>query len=217
MHWCLSIMHTTIRPLVVLSSLVGLFFTQSASAQNYPGTHPHDVLEEQHKSKIDGQLVKVGEKNQYLYTYPKLNISTNPFSPLLNRLSVSVTYALTMNLAVRGDVSVFLGDDYDGSAAMGSGINATLALPLYFKKVYSGFFIEPGVQVGEFDREDLMGFQVAAGWHWMWDSALNVSAGAGIGRNFASGGDCQTDEWATYCDDPEEIYPVAYFRVGYAF
>lgn len=207
----------TLKSSLILGAVLGLVIAQNSNAQNYPGTHPYDVLEEQDKSKLNGQLIKVGEKNEYLYTYPKLNISTNPFSPLLKRLSVSATYALTMNIAVRGDLSVYLGNYDDFNASFGSGVNAALGLPVYFKKVYSGFFLEPGVQVGDFDNQDLMGFQIAAGWHWIWDSGLNVAAGAGLGRNFDNSTDCTTNDYGTYCDEPIEIYPVGYIRVGYAF
>lgn len=210
----------------VMGFCLTFFLVFIAAAQSYRGTKQGEYIPENDKSKIDDQLVKVGEKNNYLYTYPRLNLSVNPFSPLYERLSLSVSYALTMNLAIRADVSVQLGDDYVDNELFGNTTSYSLSAPLYFRKVYSGLYLEPGVQVGTFEGDDLIGFQVLVGWHWIWDSGLNVSAALGLGRNLSQGGDYAYDgsyETSSYGDDGHryvespQIYPAGTFRVGYAF
>ena len=199
-----------------------------AEAQNYPGTRQGEYIAEHDKSKIDDQLVKVGQKNEYLYTYPKLNVSVNPFSPLYDRISLSASYALTMHIAIRADLSLHVGeDDYYSDDFFEDANSYTLSAPIYFRKVYSGFYLEPGSHIGELYGEHLLGFQVLAGWHWMWDSGLNVSTALGMGRNVSPDGDCgggyddyETSSFAgdvVYCEQNPDLYPAGYFRVGYAF
>ena len=51
----------------------------------------------------------------------------------------------------------------------------------------------------------LVGPEVLFGWHWSFDSGLNVAAALGVARDLS--GD------ANGSSDPE---PVGYFRIGYA-
>jgi hypothetical protein len=188
--------------------MFGMVSTSFANSEQYPGTQQGTYVPEGAAATINGQIVKVGEKNQYLYNYPKLNLSVNPFAPMLGYFSGSVSYALSGNLALRGDISFGLGDDDIDSLHFGN--SAAISAPIYFKKVYSGFFLEPGLRAGKFLGEDTAGFQVSVGWHWMFDSGLNVSVAYGLGRNLVD------EDCYDYCYNTD-IYPVGHFRVGYAF
>lgn len=124
-------------------------------------------------SKIDGQLVKVGEKNEYEYDYKKWNLGVNAFSLPLGYIAVSGSYALTSNVVAR------VGAAYDTNQK-NSNHSLNFGVPIYFKKAYSGFFVEPGV-------DTQVGIYTAGGYHWMWDSGFNIYAGAGFAKHLKTG------------------------------
>ena len=171
-------------------------------------------------SHINGTLVKVGEKGDYLLRYRKTNISTNPIGWMFGFYGVSVSHAIHPNVAIRADANIIAFENTDGYEIGAS-------LPIYFKKVYSGPFVEPGIITrgtrhesycdasyyggGCMDTTDTMvGPSVLFGWHWTFDSGLNVAAAFGAARNLAN----QTDAYG-YSGDAVE--PAGYFRIGYAF
>ncbi len=125
-------------------------------------------------SKIDGQLVKVGDKNDYEYDYKKWNIGINAFLLPQDIVSISGSYAITENIAPRVGVA------FGKFGFSNQDVSANLGVPVYFKKVYSGFFVEPGV-------DSTAGFYVAGGYHWMWDSGFNVYLGIGAGKKGGAG------------------------------
>src|SRR6185437_17017619 len=55
-------------------------------------------------SNINGQLVPVGEKNNYLYEFKRTNISANPVGWIMGLYGVSASYALDDHLAIRGEL-----------------------------------------------------------------------------------------------------------------
>ena len=119
-------------------------------------------------SKVDGQLVKVGEKNDYEYAYKKWNVGLNAFVLPANVFSVSGSYAFTEHLAARVGVA------YDADTKV-ENTSVSFGVPIYFKKVYNGFFVEPGV-------DSKVGLYTAGGYHWMWDSGFNAYIGLGLAR-----------------------------------
>jgi len=149
-------------------------------------------------STLHGELVPVGDQNKYRYSYRRYNISVNPLAMMLGWYQGSASYAIHANLAIRGDVTYFrpVGSDNEG-------IQIGVGLPVYFKKVYSGLFIEPGFVVRNID-ESVAGPQVLAGYHWIWDSGFNVSAATGLGRDISTGGN-------------DQIFVNGYLQAGYAF
>jgi hypothetical protein len=167
-------------------------------------------------SHINGVPVKVGERGDYLYRFRKTNISTNPIGWLFGVYGLSVSYAIHQNVAVRFDGNIFSGFDNMNGYEVG------VSLPIYFKRAYSGPFIEPGIvsrgikydysdeygdsYAQESEMDTSFGPEVLFGWHSTFDSGLNVSAAAGAMRNLNE----QDDEYA----DPIEF--AGYFRVGYA-
>jgi hypothetical protein len=160
-------------------------------------------------SELHGQLVPVGQHNEYLYAHPRYNLSANPIGWVLGSYGVSASYAFHENVAVRADVAYYSppGADIDGYE-IGVGV------PIYFRRVYSGAFLEPGAIIRELgpkdadgERETQVGPQVLFGWHWIWDSGLNVSMAFGFGRNTSK----------TASDSSSEVFANGYLRFGYAF
>jgi len=166
-------------------------------------------------SHINGQVVPVGERGNYLYKQRKTNISTNPIGWMVGFYGLSVSHVVHPNVAIRGDANYI---SIDGSRGYEVGISA----PIYFKRAYQGPFIEPGlIARGELDDDDyensycdydcddsdsMMGPEMLFGWHWTFDSGLNVAAAIGVARDL--------DEDDAY---DSGVQPAGYFRVGYAF
>lgn len=165
-------------------------------------------------SHINGQVVPVGQRGDYLYKTKTINIASNPIGWLTGIYGLSVSSAVSENAAIRGDVTLF-NDSFDSNR---SGYELNLTVPLYFRRVYSGPFIEGGVMVRDMDTDDETGAsygpQVMFGWHWTFDSGMNVAFAGGLMKNMNhssySGGD-------DYDDSGESIEPAWYFRIGYAY
>ncbi len=124
-------------------------------------------------SKIDGQLVPVGTKNEYDYEYKRINIGSNLFLLTSDILSLSGSYSFHPNLAIR--VGGMLDYSDGGKYQKRSNDSIFAGLPIYFRKVYTGVFVEPGY-------DSHAGVYVAGGYHWMWDSGFNIYAGVGTAR-----------------------------------
>ncbi len=163
-------------------------------------------------SHINGSPVKVGERGDYLLKYKKLNIATNPIGWMFGIYGVSASYAMSQNIAIRGDANIINIDNE-------SGYEVGISAPIYFRRVYSGPFIEPGlISRGSSESSDnayscvdcgsssykMVGPEVLFGWHWTFDSGLNVAMAFGAARNMNSDGGSS---------EPE---PAGYFRIGYA-
>jgi len=156
-------------------------------------------------SHINGQLVKVGERSDYLYDHGQTtNISTNPIGWMFGFYGVSVAHAVHPNVALRGDVNWFSFDNTNGYEV---GVSA----PIYFRRTFQGPFLEPGLMVrntgtcsGCSMHADSMGPEVMFGWHWSFDSGLNVAMAFGAMRNMNTSSSSIKAE------------PAGYFRIGYA-
>lgn len=168
-------------------------------------------------SHINGTMVKVGERGDYLYKFKKTNIAANPFGLFFGLYDISVTHALGQNLALSGSVTR-VDDEFTQFSA---------TLPIYFKRAYSGPFLEPGLIIrsqkdysysdcydcsysgggyGEEMTTSWTGPQMMLGWHWTFDSGLNLAAAFGVAKRLNNTND--------YGDNTEAN---GYFRVGYAF
>lgn len=157
-------------------------------------------------SHINGQLVKVGEHGDYLYNNGKTtNISTNPIGWMFGFYGVSISHAVHQNVALRGDVNIF-------SFSSSGGYEVGVSAPIYFRRVFQGPFLEPGLMVrnttcnGCNAGDPSVGPEVMFGWHWTFDSGLNVAMAFGAMRNM--------NGRSMSSSDPE---PAGYFRIGYAF
>jgi hypothetical protein len=184
-----------------------------------PQTHAWNEV-----SHINGQLVPVGQSNDYVKRFRRTNVAVNPLGVMLGIFSVSASYAFTDHLALRGDANFFSIVDSDTS-----GYELGVGLPIYLRRTYQGAFVEPGFIVSEIgddhdgydDGYTRVGPQVLLGWHWTWDSGFNIAAAVGIGRNLSSLGDDDDenyygDEYESD-DDDGAVFPNSYLRVGYAF
>jgi hypothetical protein len=189
--------------------------TNVALAQTYPAAAPapQPVAADPDISQINGQLVPVGQHNEYRYSYKRWNISSNPIGWIAGLYGVSLSYGISQNLAIRGDVNYFSPIEQEGV----TGFEIGVGLPIYFRRTYQGAFLEPGFISRHFEdsRYDeagstTFGPQVLFGWHWMWDSGLNIAVAVGMGRNWAT-----EDTDSEY--DNEKLFANGYFRVGYAF
>jgi hypothetical protein len=160
-------------------------------------------------SHIRGTPVAVGDHNQYYYRFRRTNISTNPVGWMLGIYGLSLSYGFNQHFALRGDLNYF-----DFLDSEGTGFEIGAGLPIYFRRTYSGVFLEPGFIVRQFDQDfgdnRTLGPQVLVGWHWMWDSGLNLAIAAGVGRNWS-----EEDTEEDY--DDEEPFANGYLRFGYAF
>ncbi len=162
-------------------------------------------------SHINGTPIKVGERGDYLIKHKQTNISANPFGLFFGMYDLAATRALSQNVAVTAAFTAIDGEFFQLSATV----------PLYFRRVFSGPFLEGGLLYRGTMRDDMTyadcfdcsssseswaGPQLMLGWHWTFDSGLNLAFAAGVAKRMNN-----TNE---YGDDTEGN---AYFRVGYAF
>jgi hypothetical protein len=168
-------------------------------------------------SHINGVPVKVGERQDYLFKPKKYNLSANPFGFFFGYYDIAASMALGSNLGATVAVTGWDLSDYE------QGMQLSATLPLYFRKTFSGPFLEAGLLVRTTDEEDYyyadcydcssydyqessstwVGPQLMFGWHWTFDSGLNTSFAFGVAKRM-DGSEHDTDA-------------NGYFRVGYAF
>jgi hypothetical protein len=194
-----------ITPLIASLTLVALTHAANAQPAEQAPADDKDV------SELNGQLVPVGEENRFRHSYKKVNVSTNPLGIIVGSYGLSASYAVNPRVAVRGDINYYkpIGGDE-------SGFELGFGAPVYFRKMYSGLFLEPGVilrrlSAGDMDETaTVVGPQALVGWHWYWDSGLNLAIAAGVGRNWNNS---DSEEF----DDYDELFANGYVRFGYAF
>jgi hypothetical protein len=167
-------------------------------------------------SHINGAPVKVGERGDYLYKFKKTNISANPFGVFFGYYDIAVSRALGQNLAASVAIS---GWDLDSGYTQGFQLSATL--PLYFRRTFSGPYLEGGLLLRTDTSGDSyetygasyssggysdswVGPQLLLGWQWTFDSGLNLAMAFGVAKKLEDTGS----------NDPDAN---GYFRVGYAF
>jgi hypothetical protein len=181
-------------------------------------------------SHINGQLVKVGESNDYIKRFRKTVISTNPIGWVTGFYGISLSHALTEHIALRGDVNYINPIEDDDTKLWELGVG----LPLYLRRTYQGAFIEPGFIVRSAQQTEYSGTtdangnwieskrhyteqsggpQVLFGWQWTWDAGYTLAVAAGAGRNILASQPVGDD----YESSSEELFFNGYFRVGYSF
>ena len=169
-------------------------------------------------SHINGVPVPVGERNRYLYDFKKTNLQVSPIGIMLGYYSVAASHAVSSNLALSVEVAT---ESHDSGSSTASQV--ALTLPIYFKRTFSGPYIEPGfvarTESNGYDADcfdcgngssntSFVQFEMMVGWSWMFDSGLNMSAAIGLARRLGNDAD-------DCCDDG--LAPAGYFRAGYAF
>ncbi|NVB77143.1 MAG: hypothetical protein HOV81_01995 [Kofleriaceae bacterium] len=168
-------------------------------------------------SHINGVPVKVGERNDYLYNFKKTNLSVNPFGLFFGYYDISASHALNNNLALSVAITGWSFDSGDEQ-----GFQLTASAPLYFRRTFSGPFLEGGLIIRTTDDEQYydcydcsatssmsnswVGPELLFGWHWTFDSGFNIAMAAGVAKRMNNNSE--------YSDGTEAN---GYFRVGYAF
>ena len=172
-------------------------------------------------SQINGQLVPVGTKNDYFYQYKHTIISTDPIGWIMGVYGISASEGLDDHIAIRGELDYISPPNSDIDT---NTIEADVGVPIYFRRTYQGAFLEPGLVVRQTrttyssydanattmtDTTTEYGPQVLVGWHWTWESGLNIAVAAGVGRNLNYKNDGS--------GSGEQYIPNGYLRFGYAF
>jgi hypothetical protein len=206
-----------LRTVVAAALATTVFAPALAHADEPSSQQPWDNV-----SHINGQLVKVGERNEYLKSGMKrVNISTNPVGFLFGFYGLSTAVAVSENVTLRGNIEKL---DYEFFGHV-DGFEMSMSAPIYLRRSFSGPFLEPGVYHRETtetewdlfgDGEEphvhrATGALVLAGWHWTYDSGFNFAFALGARRAMSSSTD---GEVMTETADPEM---TGYIRVGYAF
>lgn len=155
--------------------LAALFLTVQLHAEDNPNV-----------STLNNQLVKVGDRNEYLYEIKPFNVMIDPIGVIVGSYEVSGSYAFHPNVAAK----IGLNYMYEPYGVHLKGFGTTVAFPVYFRKVYSGLFLEPGISFSSVSETNgnksatAIGPQMLVGWHWYWDSGLNFALAGGVQRNF---------------------------------
>lgn len=163
-------------------------------------------------SRVGGQVVPVGERTHYVLDYDRWNISTNPLGYMYGDFSLGVSYAVSDNIALRVD-----GELQAPYSASFVGAGVAVGAPIYFRKMYDGFYLEPGfAAAGGKDGDTgatalLYGPRMLVGWHWMWDSGFNISAAMGISQTWAKSSAEDVEFWH------QGAMPAGYLRFGKSF
>jgi hypothetical protein len=183
---------------LLLSAAVASADTSTSASAAAPG-----ATADSNVNTLDGQLVPVGEKNEYRLDYKRVNISSNPVGWMAGFYGVSASYALTDHLAIKADGNIY--HHLMGSDENGTEFSATAML--FLRRSYQGAYVEPGVMTRKMDGADhtTAGPEMLIGWQKSWDSGFNVAAAVGLGRDLNA------------ADGDAGIFGNGYFRVGYEF
>jgi hypothetical protein len=172
-------------------------------------------------SHINGSVVPVGERNRYLYSFKKTEITVNPFSAFFGYYDAGAAHAVSQNVAIAGSIT---GWSYSHSEH--TGYQLTASVPIYFRRTFSGPFLEPGLIIREAstdygsscystdpycmsnpDTHRWIGPEMLFGWQSTFDSGLTVQWAFGVAKHMATNWDSSSDGTDVN----------GYFRVGYAF
>ncbi|TVQ80004.1 MAG: DUF3575 domain-containing protein [Bradymonadales bacterium] len=165
------------------------------------------------------QLVPVGEKHRYSYDYKRWNVWTNPFGYFFGNFNIGGSYAFHQNFKVNASPT-FIYFWNSNPNVIGGGL--TVSTSIFFKKVYDGFYLEPGAQflylsqrrtIGSGTLKGVVGGpQLVAGWGWVWDAGFNLNIGLGLGYYW---GDVSNDFEDTEAFDG--VFPAGNLQFGYTF
>lgn len=177
-------------------------------------------------SHINGTPVPVGDRNRYLYKFKKTNIAVNPFGLLFGYYEGGAQFAISQNVALS-----ISGSYYSLGNGGTSGYQVAASAPIYFRRTFSGPFLEPGVMLrssrehvyydaaacdtttgcygGPYEQphDDWAGIEMLFGYQWTFDSGLDASLAFGVAKHLAS----------NHTGSSDDADANGYFRVGYAF
>ena len=193
--------------LIAISSLM--------SSVALAGTHQNQYS----TIKADGHLVPVGDHHLYRYDYLPWNVSISPLF-VIGHYGIGVERALADYVAIR--VSGSYHDLIESNDP--AEIKLSVGAPIYFRKMQDGFFFEPSVGLEHVQRRGSVTYDDAygtwtepgneaatsafvgsqIGWRMIWDSGLNVTASAGMGRRLESG-------------SQDEVIGLSRLDIGFSF
>jgi hypothetical protein len=169
--------------------------------------------------KTDGQLIPVGEKNRYKNSYNTWQIWSNPFGYFWGKFNIGVSYAINQNIKINAEPEFIY---YFAASPKVVGFGGTLSSTIFFKKMYDGFYLEPGGQILYLSQKQTVGSndvtgtvggpQLVGGWGWVWDSGFTVNLGMGVGYFWGKVGRNVKDT-----DSFEGVVPVGNLQFGYTF
>ena len=201
-----------------MHKLLIILISASLSFSAYSKSFEKKKSDEKDVSTLNNQLVKVGDQNQYLHQYFVWNISSNPIGWILGSYGLAVSHAFHPNFAITFDINYV--DGYMVSDIDTTGIYAGVSVPIYFRAMHREWYLEPGFTYQNLNADDtkvsVFGPLVYAGYHWLWDSGLNISLAFGIGRNW-SNKEKVLNEDGDEVDEFNKVFPAGYLRFGYAF
>jgi len=168
-------------------------------------------------SHINGQLVKIGERHEYLVKFRKTNISANPFGPFFGLYDVSAAYGMSQNVAIAGSIG-----GYSKPNSSSTMFQFTASAPIYLRRTFDGPFLEPGIiyrstssgSDGYMSSRTWAGPELLFGWHWNFDSGLNISWAVGVAKHMS---DNDTDSSGYDYNESDKTDVNGYFRFGYNF
>ena len=171
---------------------------------------------------INGQLVKVGEKHEYLIRFRKTNIALNPFGPFWGYYDAAISYGINQNIAISGSIAGYSKSESYDSSYSHTMLQVTASAPIYLRRTFSGPFMEPGIiyrssqsgSSGYMDTHTWAGPELLLGWQWNFDSGLNIAAAFGPAKHMSEN-NTSTDGY-NYSESDKVDYN-GYFRFGYNF
>src|SRR5687768_12287281 len=101
------------RHLLSLTLLASVLLPATAALAHPSVAGPADATTAPHNddatevSHINGQLVPVGESNDYKYKFRRTNISSNPIGWITGFYGVCGSYAINDHVAIRGDANYY--------------------------------------------------------------------------------------------------------------
>jgi hypothetical protein len=159
----------------------------------------------------------------------KVNVAANPIGPLVSYYDGGASYAVSSRVAISVSAASFSRDpQYDVHS--GTTMKQIVAsAPIYLHNTFFGPFVEPGIMYRSGTRisdchmvegpSRWVGVQILVGWHWNFDSGLNLSLALGVAKHVSDFG--TTDYGLTYDTDLKGSWTEpdinGYFRVGYNF
>ncbi len=153
----------------------------------------------------------------------KANIAVDPFGPFLGLFEGAAAYEASPHVAVAGSIAYFS----SGHPSYGWNIfQVTASVPLYVQRTFSGPYVEPGVVYRSFHHgsidsgsdysydETWVGPELLVGWHWNFDSGLNLALAAGVAQHWGGHHHSAMGMDTSVSNDPDFN---GYFRVGFNF
>jgi hypothetical protein len=209
------------RSLLVLASSL-LLCASAADAAPGPAAPAGENEAPSNVSTIDGQPVKVGERNEYLAAYKKSNLAVDPLGPFLGLYDGAYAYGVTPQVAIAGSIAYFS----TGHSTYGWNIfQITASVPLYLRRTFSGPYLEPGIVYRSVNHQSIdsgsnygydetwAGPELLLGWQWGSVSGLNVALAAGAAQHWGGTHRSAMDTHSV-SNDPDVN---GYFRIGYGF